>query len=142
MKFLRCIAESLFPLALCNFDLLYERFVWTPFRAFQSPKLGKTAAAVGVGFGMLAAPSVVGQELFDPSLFDPAGVLFANDDDSVLVARFPAAVHSTLNAFHTMWSDALCFGYLGGQTNLFDCPAEKRIPRLVAQEVLPSGLWN
>ena len=41
-----------------------------------------------------------------------------------------------------MWSDALCFGYLGGQTNLFDCSAEKRIPRLVALEVLPSGLWN
>ena len=59
--------------------------------------------------------------------------LYANDNDSVLVARFPAAVHSTLlNAFHTMWSDALCFDYLGGQTNLFDCPAEKRIPRVIA----------
>ena len=40
------------------------------------------------------------------------------------------------------WDRTLCFDYLGGQTNLFGCPAEKRIPRLVAQGVLHEGLWN
>ena len=43
-------------------------------------KIEKTEAAVGVAFGLLAAPSVVGQELFDPSLFDPAGVLLRDPD--------------------------------------------------------------
>ena len=54
---------------MCNFDLLYERFVWTPFRTFQSPKLGKTAAAVVVGFagiGLLLSPVSVQSNGFDP----------------------------------------------------------------------------
>ena len=57
--------------------------------------------------------------------------LYAGDNDSFLVTYQRG-----------YWDRALCFDYLGGQTNLFGCPAEKRIPRLVAQGVLPEGLWN
>ena len=57
--------------------------------------------------------------------------LYAGDNDSYLVTyQFG------------YWDRTLCFDYLGGQTNLFGCPAEKRISRLVAQGVLPVGLWN
>ena len=57
--------------------------------------------------------------------------LYAGDNDNYLV---------TYQFGH--WDRTLCFDYLGGQTNLFSCPAEKRIPRLVDQGVLPSFLWN
>ena len=57
--------------------------------------------------------------------------LYAGDNDNYLVTyQFG------------YWDRALCFDYLGGQTNLFGCPAEKRISRLVDQGVLPAGLWN
>ena len=57
--------------------------------------------------------------------------LYAGDNDNYLVTyQFG------------YWYRTLCFDYLGGQTNLFGCPAEKRIPRLVDQGVLPAGLWN
>ena len=57
--------------------------------------------------------------------------LYAGDNDNYLVTyQFG------------YWDQTLCFDYLGGQTNLFGCPAEKRVPRLVAQGVLPEGLWN
>ena len=57
--------------------------------------------------------------------------LYAGDNDNFLVTYQRG-----------YWDRTLCFDYLGGQTNLFGCPAEKRIPRLVAQGVLPVGLWN
>ena len=57
--------------------------------------------------------------------------LYAGDNDNYLVTYQRG-----------YWDRTLCFDYLGGQTNLFGCPAEKRIPRLVAQGVLPVGLWN
>ena len=57
--------------------------------------------------------------------------LYAGDNDNYLVT-YQAG----------FWYRTLCFDYLGGQTNLFGCPAEKRVPRLVAQGVLPAGLWN
>ena len=57
--------------------------------------------------------------------------LYASDNDNYLVTyQFG------------YWDRTLCFDYLGRQTNLFGCPAEKRVPRLVAQGVLPSFLWN
>ena len=57
--------------------------------------------------------------------------LYAGDNDNFLVTYRRG-----------WWASDLCFDYLGGQTNLFGCPAEKRISRLVAQGVLPAGLWN
>ena len=37
-------------------------------------------AAIAVGVGLLAAPSAVGQELFDPDPFDSTGVLLRDPD--------------------------------------------------------------
>ena len=48
--------------------------------------------------------------------------LYAGDND-----RFLVTYHS---APHGLWYRTLCYGYLDGQTNLFDCPAEKRVSRL------------
>ncbi len=55
--------------------------------------------------------------------------LYADDNGGVLV---PLIFSKEQVSFDSFWNIALCFGYLGGQTNLFDCPAEKRIPRLVS----------
>ncbi len=57
--------------------------------------------------------------------------LYAGDNDNYLVTYQRG-----------YWDWTLCFDYLGGQTNLFGCPVEKRVPRLVARGVLPVGLWN
>lgn len=52
--------------------------------------------------------------------------LYAGDNDNFLVT------------YHLgFWGQTLCFGYLGGQTNLFDCPAEKRVSRLGSLEFSP-----
>ena len=62
--------------------------------------------------------------------------LYADDNDGVLIPFRLSKLR------RTSWGSALCFGYLGGQTNLFDCPAEKRIPRLVAMGKVRPGWWG
>ena len=52
--------------------------------------------------------------------------LYANDNDGFLVT------HHLSESRWFPWGFALCAWYLGANTNLFECPAEKRIPRLLA----------
>ena len=61
--------------------------------------------------------------------------LYADDNSGVLVPF-------RLSELRGSWGAVLCAGYLGGQTNLFDCPAEKRIPRLVSMGKVRSGWWG
>ena len=61
--------------------------------------------------------------------------LYANDNDGFLVT------HRLANRGGS-WGFALCFRYLDVQTNLFDCPAEKRIPRLVSMGKVRPGSWG
>ncbi len=65
--------------------------------------------------------------------------LYADDNGGVLV---PLIFSKEQVSFDSFWNIALCFGYLGGQTNLFDCPAEKRIPRLVSLGKVRPGWWG
>ena len=61
--------------------------------------------------------------------------LYANDNDGFLVT------HYLSESWWPPWGFALCAWHAGGDTNLFECPAEKRIPRLLAMEgVLSSPL--
>ena len=61
--------------------------------------------------------------------------LYASDNDGVLIPF-------RLSYLRGSWGVVLCAGYLGGQTNLFDCPAEKRIPRLVSMGKVRPGWWG
>ena len=61
--------------------------------------------------------------------------LYADDNDGFLVTH-------ELPTSWGNWGFALCYSYLGGQTNLFDCPAEKRIPRLVSMGKVWPGSWG
>lgn len=51
--------------------------------------------------------------------------LYANDNDGFLVSRYPS------HNLWFMWSGVLCFDYLDGRKSLFDCPTEKRVPRVI-----------
>ena len=53
--------------------------------------------------------------------------LYANDNDDFLIPF----------RLSELWSVALCAWYSGGDTNLFDCPAEKRILCLVVMGKVP-----
>ena len=61
--------------------------------------------------------------------------LYANDNDGFLVTDRVAGGRIP-------WGYPICFWYAGGNTNLFDCPAEKRIPRLVAMGKVWPGSWG
>ena len=52
--------------------------------------------------------------------------LYANDHDGFLVT------HELSESWRFPWGYALCGWYLDGDTDLFECPVEKRIPRLLA----------
>ena len=65
--------------------------------------------------------------------------LYADDNGGVLV---PLIFSKEQLSFDSFWNVVLCAGYLGGQTNLFDCPAEKRIPRLVSMGRVRPGWWG
>ncbi len=65
--------------------------------------------------------------------------LYADDNGGVLV---PLIFSKEQISFDSFWNIDLCARYLGGQTNLFDCPAEKRIPRLVAMGKVRPGWWG
>ena len=53
--------------------------------------------------------------------------LYANANDGFLVTH-----HLSESQQWIPWGYALCAWYLGANTNLFECPAEKRIPRVLA----------
>ena len=53
--------------------------------------------------------------------------LYANDNDGVLIFQFRDGGLSSRE--RGLWSYVLCYSYLGGSTNLFNCPAEKRTAR-------------
>ena len=59
--------------------------------------------------------------------------LYANDNDGFLI------LHSLSGR---PWGYSLCVGYLGRDTDLFECPSEKRIPRLVAMGEARPGSWG
>ena len=63
--------------------------------------------------------------------------LYANDHDGFLVTD---RVFVSGRGFP--WVSPLCAWYLGRDTNLFECPAEKRIPRLVAMGKVPYSMWG
>ena len=65
--------------------------------------------------------------------------LYADDNGGALI---PLIFSKDQIRFDSFWNSDFCFGYLGGQTNLFDCPAEKRIPRLVAMGKVRPGWWG
>ena len=54
--------------------------------------------------------------------------LYANDNDSFLIPQFISQWRHG-SAYGDFWSYVLCYSYLGGSTNLFNCPAEKRTAR-------------
>ena len=64
--------------------------------------------------------------------------LYANDNAGFLIT------HSVLlsEIGWVPWYHPLCARYLGANTNLFGCPAEKRIPRLVAMGKVRPGSWG
>ena len=65
--------------------------------------------------------------------------LYANDNDGFLVTHYL----SMFGFDGIPWGFPLCLWYSGGDTNLFECPAEKRIPRLVAMGQVPwDGAWG
>ena len=61
--------------------------------------------------------------------------LYADDHDGFLVT------HELPKSWGN-WGIALCYFYLGGQTNLFDCPAEKRVSRLISMGKVRPGSWG
>ena len=63
--------------------------------------------------------------------------LYANDHDGFLVTD---RVFASGRGFP--WVAPLCAWYLGRDTNLFECPAEKRIPRLVAMGKADPREWG
>ncbi len=63
--------------------------------------------------------------------------LYANDHDGFLVTD---RVFASGRGFP--WASLLCAWYLGRDTNLFECPAEKRIPRLVAMGKADPREWG
>ena len=64
--------------------------------------------------------------------------LYANDNDGFLITH-----RVSVSGRWISWGYPICAWYAGGDTNLFDCPAEKRIPRLVAMgEVWWPGSWG
>ena len=63
--------------------------------------------------------------------------LYANDHDGFLVTH-----RVSVSGRWIPWGYPICAWYAGGNTNLFDCPAEKRIPRLVAMGKLPYPMWG
>ncbi len=63
--------------------------------------------------------------------------LYANDNDGFLVTD-----RVSLSERWIPWGYPICAWYAGGNTNLFDCPAEKRIPRLVAMGKVWPGSWG
>lgn len=64
--------------------------------------------------------------------------LYANDHDGFLVTDrlFVSGIG------WIPWVYPICSWYAGGNTNLFDCPSEKRIPRLVAMGKVHPGSWG
>ena len=63
--------------------------------------------------------------------------LYANDHDGFLVTD---RVFASGRGFP--WASILWAWYLGRDTDLFECPAEKRIPRLVAMGKVPYPMWG
>ena len=63
--------------------------------------------------------------------------LYANDHDGFLVTD---RVFVSGRGFP--WVAPICAWYAGGDTDLFECPAEKRIPRLVAMGKADSREWG
>ena len=63
--------------------------------------------------------------------------LYANDHDGFLVTD---RVFASGRGFP--WASILCAWYLGRDTDLFECPAEKRIPRLVAMGKADPREWG
>ena len=63
--------------------------------------------------------------------------LYANDNDGFLVTHLVS-----VSGRWIPWGYPICAWYAGGDTNLFDCPAEKRIPRLVAMGEVWPGSWG
>ncbi len=62
--------------------------------------------------------------------------LYANDHDGFLVT------HYLSESLWPPWGYALCAWYLDANTNLFECPVEKRIPRLVAMGKAHPRAWG
>ena len=63
--------------------------------------------------------------------------LYANDHDGFLIPH-----RVTVSGLRIPWGYPLCAWYAGGDTNLFDCPAEKRVSRLVAMGKVPYSMWG
>ncbi len=64
--------------------------------------------------------------------------LYANDHDGFLVTHSVA-----LSGIGWVpWFYPLCSRYLGKDVDLFECPSEKRIPRLVAMGKVRPGYWG
>ena len=64
--------------------------------------------------------------------------LYANDHDGFLVTDQVSVSGIGLIS----WVFPICSWYSGGNTNLFDCPSEKRIPSLVAMGKVRPGSWG
>ncbi len=63
--------------------------------------------------------------------------LYANDHDGFLVPHYVS-----MSGFWVPWFYPLCSRYLGKDVDLFECPSERRIPRLVAMGKVWPGLWG
>ena len=64
--------------------------------------------------------------------------LYANDNEGFLIPHY-----LSVSGFEEIpWGFPLCFWYSGGDTNLFDCPAEKRIPRLASMVEIHPRAWG
>ena len=63
--------------------------------------------------------------------------LYANDNDGFLVTD-----RVSVSGRWISWGYPLCAWYLDANTNLFECPAEKRIPRLVAMGKADPREWG
>ena len=64
--------------------------------------------------------------------------LYANDNNGFLVTHRV----SVSGIRELPWVYPLCVRYLGRDTDLFECPAEKRIPRLVSMGKVRPGWWG
>ena len=62
--------------------------------------------------------------------------LYANDNDGFLVTQ------ELSESRWFPWGYALCAWYLDANTNLFECPAEKRIPRLASMVEVHPYAWG
>ena len=66
--------------------------------------------------------------------------LYANDHDGFLIPQFRDGGLSFKE--RELWSYVLCYSYLGGSTNLFNCSAEKRAARVLHQwDHFPLDAW-